>query len=99
MRIRLGATLLLASLAACARSEPFQARFAVRGRWPGERTILYRVESEGGALSPLEFRHGLESALAQWQSTGCAVFREARADEAPALVFAWKHGAHGECVP
>jgi len=98
MRVRRGSCLLLA-LVACAREEPFQARFAVRGRWPGERVIAYRIEAAGGTLAAPEFERALEAALAQWQATGCAAFHAARAGEEPALVFSWQRGAHGACLP
>lgn len=102
MDLRLAGTLLglLATvLAACERAEPFQARFAVRGRWPGERALVHRIESADGPLAPAEFRGAIEAALTQWQATGCVTFRAARDGEEPALLFAWRRGVHRECVP
>jgi len=102
----------LAVLAACSRSErsapsassdpsapiaSFQARFAVRGRWAGEREIGYRIEDAGGALDPAAFRTAIGGALAEWEATGCARFHEAH-DEA-ALVFAFERGEHDDGVP
>ena len=89
----------LAALAACAPPAPFHARFAVRGRWPGTREIVYALESDGGPLAPEEFARAIHSAQAKWQATGCARFREAAPGEEAALVYAWKRGDHGACVP
>jgi hypothetical protein len=102
MGSRRGLALLLALgvlSQACGRDEPFQARFAVRGRWPGERALGYRIDPEGGPLAPAEFRRAIRSALDEWSATGCASFHEAPAGAEPALTFSWQRGAHGECVP
>jgi hypothetical protein len=98
--MRPGAALVgLALAAACAKGErqPFQARFAVRGRWPGDRSIAVRIEPDGGPLAPAEFRIAIERALAPWQSTGCVVFHPAAQGESPGITFAWRRGAHDAC--
>lgn len=101
MNPRLGPLLgpALAALAACAPPPPFQARFAVRGRWPEPREIVYALAPDEGPLPAEAFGAAIRAAQAQWQATGCATFREARPGEEPALVYAWKRGAHGSCVP
>ncbi len=99
MRTRTGNLLALLVLLAACHAEPFQARFAVRGRWSGERVIAYRLDAANGALEPPEFARTIRSALAEWSATGCATFREARAVETPTLTFSWASDAHGECVP
>jgi hypothetical protein len=96
---RCGSLLVLATLLAACHEAPFQARFAVRGRWRGEREIAYRIETAGGAVEPAAFRRSIRSALDEWTATGCATFREARAEEEPALVFAWVQDEHGDCTP
>ena len=99
MRLRTSNLLALSVLLASCHGSPFQARFAVRGRWPGERVIAYRIDAEHGALAPATFARSIRSALDEWAATGCATFRAARPDERPALSFAWERGAHGECIP
>jgi matrixin len=92
----------LALAAACAPAEPaapFQARFAVRGRWPGERELAYALGAEEGPLARPELERAVAAAAEAWTRTGCARFRAARPDEAPALVLAWKRGAHEACTP
>lgn len=99
MRSRVRDLLAAAALLAACREHPCEARFAVRGRWQGERAIAYRLESARGTLPPAEFARAIRSALGEWAATGCASFREARAEEAPVLSFSWASDAHGECVP
>ncbi|NOT30445.1 MAG: matrixin family metalloprotease [Planctomycetes bacterium] len=89
----------LALLTACGGEQPWQARFAVRGRWAGEREIAFRIETDGGALAAEAFRQAVRDALADWQATGCARFHEARVGEEHELVFAWAAEEHGACVP
>ncbi len=89
VRLLLGAGLV--GLVACAPAEPFQARFAVRGRWPGERVIGYRLETQDAVL-----REAVEVALAQWQETGCVRFRRAGAEAE--LVLGWERGEHDSCA-
>jgi hypothetical protein len=90
---------LVCALAACGREEPFQARFTVRGRWPLAPEVVYRIEAEGGPVPAEAMRSAVAAAIAAWTSTGCVSFREARPDEAPGLVLAWRRGAHDACVP
>ena len=92
------ALLGLVPLAGCG-AEPFQARFAVRGRWQGPRDVAVRIDTDGGALTPRAFRSSVRQALEAWQATGCVSFHQARADEPGELVFAWARGDHGACVP
>lgn len=99
MRASRASLLCLSLSVACAPTEPFQARFAVRGRWPGERSISYRLEPAGGPLAAAEFRQAIEDALEQWHQAGAAEFHPARADEPAAVLFAWKRAAHGACTP
>jgi hypothetical protein len=94
-----GSLLVLAALLAACHEAPFQARFAVRGRWRGEREIAYELEAQHGALAPAQLARAVRSALDEWAATGCATFHEARAGEAPALTFAWAFDEHGACVP
>lgn len=96
---RVAAFVGLALLAACGGEQPFQARFAVRGRWAGEREIAYRIETDGGAVAAVPFRQAVLAALAAWQATGCARFHEARVGEEHELLFAWAAEEHGACVP
>src|SRR5262249_46545974 len=72
-------------------------RFAVRGRWPGERALAYRIEPAGGPLAPDAFRAAIEGALAKWSATGFVSFHGARADETPDVTLAWRRGAHDSC--
>lgn len=99
MQARLAAALLLAALAGCARAEPFQARFTVRGRWPQGNALVYRIQPAGGALAPAVFARAIAAALTEWEATGCARFRAARAGEEAQLCFAWERGPHAECRP
>lgn len=88
----------LGALASCGRAEePFQARFTVRGRWPGERVLTYRVEPGAGPLGEEEFRRAIAAALALWEATGCVDFRTADGPEEPSVTYGWRRGAHGEC--
>jgi hypothetical protein len=93
---RSGLCLALVALALVACAEPERARFALRGRWPGERDIAYRIDAAGGPLAPAEFRAALGAALAQWEATGCVRFREG--PEAPELVLRWETEAHADGV-
>lgn len=97
--MRVCALLALAWLAACSRAEAGPARFAVRGRWPGEPRLVYRLEPENGALAPEVFARSVRAALATWSATGIVHSAEAEDTDETALVFAWKRGAHADCTP
>lgn len=81
----------LAGFAARVPREAHPARFTVRGRWPGERVIGYRVEARDAAL-----RTAVQAALAQWEETGCVLFFEAETEAE--LVFAWERAGDDECA-
>jgi hypothetical protein len=99
--------LLLPALAACAQGpaaaapEPFHATYTVRGRWPGDRVISYRILSGGGPTHADTFHGAVETALATWESTRWVRFRAAISGEEPDDVFAWRRGPHesaGDCT-
>lgn len=103
MRPALGLAVLVA-LAACTPAPaepeaPFQARFAVRGRWPGERELRAYVEDEPGPLPRSTLEAAVRAALEFWREagacTGALVATRAEAN----VVLGWRQGAHGECVP
>lgn len=103
VRVALGIA-LLAGLVACspgseAPTAPFQARFAVRGRWEGERVLRVHVEHEPGPLPRAELEAAVRAALEVWRAAGaCEGSLVATRAEAN-LVLGWRRGAHGECVP
>jgi len=95
---------LLAALASCSPAPdepefPFQARFAVRGRWPGERELRLFVEDEPGPLPNSELVRAVRAGLEFWSEsgacTGALVATRAEAN----VVLGWRSGAHGDCVP
>ncbi|HEX6884846.1 MAG TPA: matrixin family metalloprotease [Planctomycetota bacterium] len=78
-------------------AEPAPSCFTVRGRWPGEPVLRYRIEPRGGPLAPAVFGAALRQAMDEWQATGCVRFEPAAAE--PDLVLAWGAGEHGPCLP
>jgi hypothetical protein len=89
---------LVAGLAACGERTELPARFALRGRWPGEPVLRYQLEPAGGALAPPTFARAIEAALGAWQAAGPVRFEPAPAGTAPDVLFAWHGGEHDACV-
>jgi hypothetical protein len=86
-------------LASCAESPSVPTRFSVRGRWPSSPELRYRIESEGAPLARAACEEALESALSEWQATGCARFSPAPSATLPEFTFAWHGGGHDGCLP
>jgi len=95
---------LLAVSASCSPTAdepelPFQALFAVRGRWSGERELRLFVEDEPGPLARGELLAAVRAALQVWSKAGACTGALVETREAASVVLGWRRGAHGECVP
>jgi len=90
---------LLGLAGACSppAAEPFQARFAVRGRWPGERSLTWALDDRPGVLTPDVTRAALQAALEEWQATGLVRFQRATGAGTADLIVGWRQGKHDAC--
>lgn len=82
-----------------APEEPFQARFAVRGRWPGERHLRVFVEDEPGPVPSVELRAAVQAALATWQAAQACEFELVATRAEANVLLGWRRGAHEACAP
>jgi len=92
------ASLTLGLTPSGAAPDELPARFTVRGRWPGERDLSYRIDAREGPLTRAAFVAALDAAMDEWHATGCVRFEPATPGEPPDLVLAWAAGEHGACL-